>query len=448
MNSFDQFDLPKPIKNAIADLGFDSPTPMQEKAFNVIRSGKDMVGIAQTGTGKTLAYILPILKDLKFSNQIPPRVVILVPTRELVLQVVEMTESVTKYMNVRVLGVFGGKNINVQKLAVSEGTDILVATPGRLFDIAVSGILQLKTVKKLVIDEVDIMLDEGFRTQLKNILELLPKNRQNIMFSATMTDEVDVIIDDYFIVPTRISMAISGTPLANIEQQSFLVPNFHTKVNLLSELVADKNEFSKVLVFVSGKNMADRLFEIMQERFPGVVSVIHGNKSQNYRIKSIKQFEAEKHRILIATDVLARGLDFNKISHVINFDTPAYAENYIHRIGRTGRAEEKGKSILFFTEKERKDKEAIEKMMDYSIPLVNIPDEVEISNELIAEERPEIPTKILAQKKKDQSKGDAFHNKSLKNQKTNQGGSYRRKKKKHKSPITRGDKIANRNMKR
>ncbi|MBN2683528.1 MAG: DEAD/DEAH box helicase, partial [Bacteroidales bacterium] len=314
MNSFSHFNLPKPLFNAIEDMGFDSPTPMQEQAFSVIRSGKDMVGIAQTGTGKTLAYILPILKDLKFSKQIPPRVVILVPTRELVLQVVEMAESMTKYMNVRVLGVFGGKNISVQKLAVSEGTDILVATPGRLFDIAVCGILQLKLVKKLVIDEIDVMLDEGFRPQIKNILELLPKSRQNLMFSATMTDKVDVLIDEYFITPVRISMAISGTPLAKIEQQAYLVKNFNTKINLLSSLVANHEEFTKVLVFISGKKLADRLFENLDKRYQGIVSVIHGNKSQNYRINSIKKFEEGKHRILIATDVMARGIDFNKVS--------------------------------------------------------------------------------------------------------------------------------------
>jgi ATP-dependent RNA helicase RhlE len=448
MNSFSQFDLPKPLFNAIEDIGFDSPTPMQEQAFSVIRSGKDMVGIAQTGTGKTLAYILPILKDLKFSKQIPPRVVILVPTRELVMQVVEMVESMTKYMNIRVLGIFGGRNINVQKHAVSEGTDILVATPGRFFDIAVCGILQLKSVKKLVIDEIDVMLDEGFRPQIENILELLPKSKQSMMFSATMTEEVDVLIDEYFIAPVRISMAISGTPLDTIEQQAYLVRNFNTKANLLAALVADKKEFSKVLVFISGKKLANRLFEQLEERYKGIVSVIHGNKSQNYRINAIKKFEEGKHRILVATDVMARGIDFSKVSHVINFDTPEYPENYIHRIGRTGRAEEDGKTLLFFTEKERDYKEAIEKMMAYDIPQIEFPEGVEITNELIPEEITEIPNKILIQPKKDNEKGEAFHEKSKKNQKTNQGGSYLRKMKQYKKPQTRGDKNMNRRKKR
>ena len=448
MNSFEQFDLSKPLNNAIIDLGFDSPTPMQEKAFKAIRSGKDIVGIAQTGTGKTLAYTLPILYDLKFSKQIPPRVVILVPTRELVLQVVDMVESMTKYMNIRVLGIFGGKNISVQKQAVAEGTDILVATPGRLYDITLSGVLKLKMVKKLVIDEVDVMLDAGFRHQLKNIFELMPQRRQNIMFSATMTQEVDVLIDEYFTIPKRISVGISGTPLASIEQHCYSVPNFYTKVNLLSALIADEDEFKKVLVFVSGKKIANRLFEALEEYYASKVSVIHGDKSQNYRIKSIKHFEEGKHRILVATDVMARGLDFNKISHVINFDTPDYPENYIHRIGRTGRAEEKGKSILFFTKKEKEMKEAIENMMDFKIQQLKFPEEVKISQELIPEERPKIAEIPSPHKKETLTKGAAFHEKSEKNKKTNQGGSYLRKKKKYKRTKTKGDKIANQRRKK
>lgn len=448
MSSFEKFNLKKPLNNAIDDIGFNRPTPMQEKAFSEIRSGKDIVGIAQTGTGKTLAYVLPILQDLKFSDQVSPRVVILVPTRELVLQVVDIINSMTTYMNVRVLGIFGGKNINVQKQAVLEGTDILVATPGRLYDIALSGILKLKTVKKLVIDEVDVMLDAGFRHQLKNILELLPQRRQNIMFSATMTTEVDVLIDEYFTVPTRISMAISGTPLANIEQCCYPVPNFLTKVNLLLELIADPEEFNKVLVFVSGKKIANRLFEALEEVYANQVSVIHGDKSQNYRIKAVQQFEEGVHRILVATDVMSRGLDFSKISHVINFDTPEYPENYIHRIGRTGRAKEKGKSILFFSAKEQEAREAIEEMMDFKIPQLKFPENVEVSFELIPEERPKIVDTPSPVKKKNIEKGDAFHEKSEKNKKTNQGGSYLRKKKKYKKPKTKGDKIANRKMKK
>jgi ATP-dependent RNA helicase RhlE len=446
MNSFDNFNLSKALRNAIVDLGFERPTPIQQETFSVILSGKDVVGIAQTGTGKTFAYMLPILQELKFSKQIPPRILILVPTRELVLQMVEMIESFAKYINVRVIGVYGGTNINNQKQALAEGCDILVATPGRLYDLALSHTLKLKEIKKLVIDEVDVMLDLGFQHQLTNIFELLKERRQNIMFSATMTEEVDELINDFFVVPVKVSIAVSGTPLDNIAQQSYAVRNFYTKVNLLKYLINDKDVFKKVLVFVASKKNADRLYETLQEDSVSGISIIHSNKSQNYRIRSIKQFDEGENRVLISTDVMARGLDLEKISHVINFDTPGYPENYMHRIGRTGRAEEEGNTILFFTEKERVSKEAIEKLMSYEIPLIEFPGQVEISNESIPEERSNTQGNYNRNIKME-VRGPAFHEKKEKNLKTNQGGSYKFKMKSYKKPKTRGDKIKNRNKK-
>jgi len=448
MISFEDLNLSKQLNNALNELGLDKPTPIQEEAIPVVLSGKDVVGIAQTGTGKTFAYLLPILRDLKFSKQTNPRVLILVPTRELVLQVVEQIEILTKYINIRVLGVYGGTNMNTQKQAVVQGTDILVATPGRLYDLALTGVLQLKGIKKLVIDEVDVMLDLGFRHQLTNIFELLPERRQNIMFSATMTEEVDALIDDYFTVPAKISIAVSGTPLDNIAQSCYPVQNFYTKANLLSHLLEAKTEFTKVLVFVSSKKNADRLFELLEEDFNDEICIIHSNKSQNYRIRSIKEFDAGKNRILVTTDVMARGLDLEKISHVINFDTPKYPENYMHRIGRTGRAEEEGKTILFYTEQEEESKKAIETLMDYQIPTLDFPEEVEVSEKLIPDERPKNPEIKYLKNPEIDSGGGAFHEKKLKNTKFNQGGSYLRKAKKYKRPKTRGDKNMNKKRKK
>jgi len=450
MNSFENLNLSKPLQNAINDLGFDSPTPIQTEAYPVVRSGKDVVGIAQTGTGKTFAYLLPILSEFKFSKQVEPRVLILVPTRELVLQVVEQIEILAKYTSVRAVGVYGGTNINTQKQAVIEGADIVVATPGRLYDLALTGVLQLKSVKKLVIDEVDIMLDLGFRVQLTNIFEYLPERRQNIMFSATMTDEVDALIDDFFVTPAKISIAVSGTPLHNIEQSCYRVPNFYTKINLLSHLLSDKDEYSKALVFVSSKKNADKLFEALEEEYGLETCVIHSNKSQNYRIRSVEQFDEGTNRILLATDVMARGLDLERITHVINFDTPNFPENYMHRIGRTGRAEQQGKSLLFYTEKEEEAKLRIEVLMTYEIPEIDFPEEVEISKQLTPEERPAIADKSNPNRnlKKVQPGGGAFHEKSEKNKKVNQGGSYLRKAKKYKKPKSRGNKNFNQGKRR
>jgi ATP-dependent RNA helicase RhlE len=447
MSTFETFNLTKQLNLAVQELGFDRPTPIQTETYPVILSGKDIVGIAQTGTGKTFAYILPILRDLPYSKQLNPRVLVLVPTRELVVQVVEQTESLTKHTNLRVLGVYGGTNINTQRIAVAHGCDILVATPGRLYDLALNGALQLKGIKKLVIDEVDVMLDLGFRYQLSNIFELLPSRRQNIMFSATMTEEVDILIDSYFTSPVKISIALSGTPLDNIEQHCYPVLNFYTKFNLLAFLLKNRKEFSKVLVFVSDKKRADKLFEVLETKFGSEACVIHSNKTQNYRLRSIKQFNQGYNRIVVTTDVMARGLDLDKISHVINFDTPGYPENYMHRIGRTGRAEQLGKSILFYTRKEEAAKTAIENLMNYKIPIADFPKEVEISHELLPEERPKITDKKVHASQVKEVRGAAFHEKNDKNKKTNQGGSYLRKMKAHKKPITRGDKNINRSKK-
>ena len=449
--TFRDLNLDTPLYNALDDLGFTTPTPIQTQSFNVVGSGKDVVGIAQTGTGKTFAYMLPILKNLKYSTQENPRVLVLVPTRELVVQVVVEIEKLSKYINNRVLGVYGGTNINTQKQAVAQGVDIIVATPGRLYDLAVSRVLQLKSIQKLVIDEVDVMLDLGFRHQLLNIFDILPSRRQNIMFSATMTKDVDELITGFFKNPTKISIAVSGTPLDNILQVRYEIPNFYTKVNLLNHLLQDKETYNKVLIFVAYKKMADRLFDQLEELFYGECCVIHSNKTQNYRLRSIEQFRASENRILIATDVMARGLDIDNVSHVINFDTPLYPENYMHRIGRTGRAEREGISLLFSTEKEQNGLQRIEDLMQMKIQFNELPDTVEISKDLIDEERPQINEHNNPHKRntEDFTHGEAFHEKSEKNNKENLGGSYKFKiAAKYKKPKTRGDKNYNKRNKK
>ena len=450
MSSFEKFGLRKQLNNAIEDLGFNTPTPIQEQSFSVILSGKDMLGIAQTGTGKTLGYMMPLLEELKYSKQSNPRILILVPTRELVIQLKEEIENFSKYLSVRTIGIYGGVNIKRQSFELYEGCDIVVATPGRLYDLILNQSLVVKGLKKLVIDEVDVILDLGFRTQITNILDLLPKKRQNIMFSATMTSHVDSLISNFFISPVKISIAVSGTPLDNISQQYYKVENFNTKINLLSHLLTNQEEFKKVLVFVSNKKMADKVFELIEPKFGHESCIIHSNKSQNYRIRSIEDFDSGKNRILISTDVMSRGLDLNEISHVVNFDTPEFPENYMHRIGRTGRAEKEGNTILFCTEKEQPFKKKIEELMNYEIPIVDFPKEVEISLELIAEERGEdgLNKNENRNSKKIELAG-GFHEKKEKNLKTNLGGSYRRTiKKKYKKPKTRGDKTYHKRQKR
>lgn len=438
--TFQDLNLNTPLQNALEDLGYIYPTAIQEKALPVVLSGKDVIGIAQTGTGKTLAYLLPILKQLKFSKQKHPRILIVVPTRELVVQVVEEIEKLTTYITVRVAGIYGGTNINTQKQTVYDGLDILVATPGRLVDLALTGNLRLKHIQKLVIDEVDEMLNLGFLPQLTSIMDLLPERRQNLMFSATLTEDVHQIIQDFFYQPERIEVVPNGTPLKLIDQQAYHVPNFYTKVNLLNHLLADES-LEKVLVFVDSKRLADKMAEHIAPEYTEQVGVIHSNKSQNYRLNAIKKFEDRTNRILIATDIIARGLDILDVTHVINFDTPAIPENYIHRIGRTGRADKNGTAITFINAVEEEYQMAIETLMQQPIPLLALPEDLEISDVYTEEERPNLGDKHYLKSTNIADSQGAFHEKKDKNKKVNMGGSYKRKlKNKYTKPKTRGQK--------
>lgn len=416
--TFKDFNINNSLLNALSESGLTTPTTIQAKAFSVVMSGKDMVGIAQTGTGKTLAYLLPCLRMWSYSKDRHASILIVVPTRELVVQVVEEVEKLTTYMNVVVRGVYGGVNMNTQALTLREGVDVLVATPGRLLDLALSGAIRLKHIKRFVIDEVDEMLDLGFRPQLVRVMDLLPNNRQNLMFSATMTEEIEAIIEDFFRNPTTIEAAPVGTPLDNITQMGYYVPNFYTKANFLEILLADKTEMNKVLVFAKNKKQADFLYELVESKYPDEIGVIHSNKAQNNRFQTVQNFKDGTYRVLIATDIIARGLDIAEVSHVINVDTPDMPEQYIHRIGRTGRADKKGIAITLITEMEKEYQEAIETLMNRKIEMLEMPEEVEISEHLTDDEKPKVKMKIIPVKiAKD--KGEAFHERSAKRQKVN-----------------------------
>jgi ATP-dependent RNA helicase RhlE len=430
MSTFEQFNLPKSVQKAIDDLGFINPTPIQEKSFSVIMSGRDMMGIAQTGTGKTFAYLLPLLKLYKFTPTHTPKIVVLVPTRELVVQVVEEIEKLTKYMSVRTIGIFGGVNINTQKKTVYEGCDILVGTPGRTMDLTLDNVVRFEDTQKLVIDEFDEMLNLGFRTQLTALLAMMPKKRQNILFSATMTEEVDAVLNDYFDYPEEVTLSASGTPLENIKQITFKVPNFNTKVNLLKHLLATNEDMSRVLVFVNNKKISDLLHDRIEEDFDGEFGVIHSNKSQNYRLSTMASFQEGNLRGLITTDIMARGLDISNITHVVNFEMPEMPELYMHRIGRTGRADATGTAISLVAPREEELKVAVEVLMNMELAIEPFPAEVEISTKLIEPEKDRQPIKFLMKKQKLQGDG-AFQEKSKKNKKVNLGGPGVTKKKTH-----------------
>ena len=314
--TFDELNLNKPLLNALEYLGYTTPTTIQQKVFSVVMSGKDVCGIAQTGTGKTFAYLLPSLRQYQFSKDKTPQILIIVPTRELVVQVVEAVQKLSAYMNVVTVGVYGGVNIKSQILELKDGVDILVATPGRLIDLLTSGFIKTKSLKKLIIDEVDEMLNLGFRPQLKNILDLLPVRRQNLLFSATITDEVEQLIQTYFNEPIRVEAAPAGSPLENISQTLYNVPNFNTKVNLLEMLLAEDENMRKVLIFAATKELSDQLYDKISKKYGEKVGVIHSNKAQNNRFNTVKAFKDGSCTMLISTDIIARGIDIAEVSHV------------------------------------------------------------------------------------------------------------------------------------
>jgi ATP-dependent RNA helicase RhlE len=426
--TFNDLNLTTPLLNVLEELEYLTPTPIQSKAFSVIMSGRDLIGIAQTGTGKTFAYLLPILRQHTYSEQRHPRVLIVVPTRELVIQVVGEIEKLTKYINIRYAGVYGGTNINTQKQLVYNGLDILVATPGRLLDLNLTGVLRLKNIQKFIIDEVDEMLNLGFRPALISIMELLPEKRQNLMFSATLTPEVSKIISDFFDFPNTIEIAPHGTPLEQIIQKAYRVPNYFTKVNMLFYLLTTNMEMNKVLVFTGTKKLADRLFEDLTTKNIPLLGVIHSNKSQNNRIHTIQQFENGEIKVLIATDLISRGLDITDITHVINFDMPEVAADYIHRIGRTGRADKAGTAISFINDVELVYQQAIETLMKKTIPMEKMPSEVEVSTIFSLEEKPIPFDKNYVKVNKNKESKGAFHEKLEKNKKVNLGGLAKKKK--------------------
>lgn len=409
---FEEFNLNRQILNAVADAGFVEATPIQEKAIGPVLSGQDLFGIAQTGTGKTAAYVLPILMKLKYAQGDSPRALILVPTRELAMQIEEQVKLFSKYTDLRTVVVFGGIGPKAQKQQIEAGIDILVASPGRFLDIYLDGGVNTRSIQFLVLDEADKMMDMGFIGSIHRILEIVPRKRQNLLFSATMSDLVQKIAGDFLKNPISVEVATQATPAKTVTQILYQVPNFKTKINLLQTLLKNDEEFKRLIIFCKTKNVADNICSFIERRFgAGQVRVLHANKGQNTRINSINSFKEGSVRVLVATDVASRGIDVSEVSHVINFDVPIIIEDYVHRIGRTGRAYAEGTAITLCTEVEEYYVAKIERLIRQQIPVLPLPEGVFIE-ETPYEERQAMAKEIDSQKRKDdpEFKG-AFHEK-------------------------------------
>jgi ATP-dependent RNA helicase RhlE len=416
--TFDNFGIGKSVLKALDEIGFHEPTPVQALAIPVIKSGQDVLGIAQTGTGKTAAYVIPILMKLVKAEGEDPRALILVPTRELAIQVGEDIEELTRYTNIRSAAIFGGIGWTKHAELVKPGVDIVVATPGRLWDLYRIGALRLKKIKILVIDEADGMLDMGFMPQLNQLFEVIPPKRQNLLFSATFSDKIELISNEFLTFPAKLEVAPSATTVDKVEQYFYRLPNFRSKLNLINFLLSDKETYKRVIIFCATKENAELVFKVLDRKTDGEVRVLHSNKAQNTRINAIQSFKEGNVRVLISTDVSARGIDVSLISHVINFDLPTNYEDYVHRIGRTARANHDGVAISFLKPDEEFHLANIEKLIRMELTELQVPDKVELV-ESSRSEMQEIAREMDRQKKlEDTGFKGAFHEKKPRTKKS------------------------------
>jgi ATP-dependent RNA helicase RhlE len=343
--SFASLDLIKPILRVVEEQGYSAPTPVQQKAIPAILSGKDVMAAAQTGTGKTAGFTLPLLQRLASGSRVKSnhiRALILTPTRELAVQVAESAAVYSKYLSLKSAVVFGGVKINPQMMKLRSGVDVLVATPGRLLDLFDKNAVKFAQVELLVLDEADRMLDMGFIDDIEEILGLLPKRRQNLLFSATFSSDIRTLTNDLLKNPVKIEVSPRNTAPKSVKQWLYEVDK-GKKPALLSHLIRN-NGWKQVLVFTRTKKGADRLVQILAGA--GIsAAAIHGDKSQGTRTRVLADFKANTISVLVATDVAARGIDISELPHVINFDLPKVPEDYVHRIGRTGRAGFEGEAI-------------------------------------------------------------------------------------------------------
>ena len=373
--SFDSLGLRAELLRAIADEGYSTPTPIQLQAIPAVLNGGDILAAAQTGTGKTAGFTLPLLEKLSQTTKTtngrrPVRALILTPTRELAAQVYESVRTYGKYVPLRATVVFGGVSINPQMMKLRGGVDILVATPGRLLDLVQQNAVKLNELEVLVLDEADRMLDMGFIHDIKKVLALLPAKRQNLLFSATFSDEIKALADKLLNRPTLIEVARRNTASERVTQRVHPVDR-HRKRELLSYLIGS-GQWQQVLVFTRTKHGANRLTEQLME--DGIsAAAIHGNKSQGARTKALEDFKRNTIRVLVATDIAARGIDIDQLPHVVNYELPNVPEDYVHRIGRTGRAECEGEAISLVCVDEQKFLHDIERLIKRDIEVVVLP---------------------------------------------------------------------------
>ena len=412
--TFAELALSQPILKAIEDKGYTTPSPIQSQAIPAILSGKDVMAAAQTGTGKTAGFTLPLLESLKngqpaSANQV--RALVLTPTRELAAQVAQSVKDYSKHLRIKSVVVFGGVSINPQMQALRRGADVLVATPGRLLDLYSQNAVRFSQLEVLVLDEADRMLDMGFIHDIKKILALLPAKKQNLLFSATFSDEIRQLAKKLVVDPVEVSVAPANTTAEKIQQWIYPVDK-SKKSALLTHLIKHHN-WQQVLVFSRTKHGANRLAKQLNAR-DITAAAIHGNKSQGARTKALADFKQGAVRVLVATDIAARGLDIDQLPNVVNFDLPNVSEDYVHRIGRTGRAGASGQAVSLVMADEIKQLKDIERLTKQVIdrkiepgfePVTPLPETV-LDTRPIKPKKPKKPKKAKVEHQDGQRSGD------------------------------------------
>ncbi|AZJ36986.1 DEAD/DEAH box helicase [Tenacibaculum singaporense] len=405
--TFTSLGLSKALVKAVTEKGYETPSPIQEKAIPVILEGKDVLASAQTGTGKTAGFILPILQNIsekKNPKYRPIKALVLTPTRELAAQVYDNVREYSTHLNIKSTAIFGGVKPSSQIATLKNGIDVLVATPGRLIDLHEQNQLSLKRVDVLVLDEADRMLDMGFLRDIKKIISFLPQKRQNLLFSATFSKEIKKLAQGILHNPVLVEAAPENTTAEKVNQKLYKVPK-SKKTELVGQLIS-KGNWSQVLIFTRTKHGANRLTEKLIKR--GIsAAAIHGNKSQGARTKALKGFKDNSIRVLVATDIAARGLDIPLLPHVINFELPNVPEDYVHRIGRTGRAGASGEAISLVAQEEETYLKSIEKLLGQKITISELEgfDLSTIKNE-VTTERPKQQSRNKPAKKSFKTSSD------------------------------------------
>ena len=364
---FDDLKLTRQFLNAIEDAGYENATPIQQKAIPPLRAGQDVIGIAQTGTGKTAAFLLPLLQTLKYAQGEAPRGLVLAPTKELVVQIHQEALKFASYTDLRIVAFYGGVGPKKQIEEIADGVDLIVSTPGRFLEIYSRGYVETKKLTHIVLDEADRMMDMGFMPQIRQIQEVIPTKRQNILFSATFPPRVERLAEEFLLWPTRIEVTPESTPVSTVTQYKLSLPNLRTKIAFIEWYVREQLGDDRLLIFTRRKEEAENLFKFLDRSFDKGVRAVHSNKGQNARINAMQDFKTGAVQILIATDVASRGIDVPETQWVINASVPRDPHDYIHRIGRTGRAFREGSALTLVDPAEKFALERIESLTGESL---------------------------------------------------------------------------------